>query len=242
MADQQQDYALLEKQVAQIEASLSEMTKRAEVAERNLEISKLDEDDRNAYNALSKEDQEKYHACKEKNCKDGLLNKGYETLEKANAVPEHIAKQLSDIQKQLDEEKTRRSAAEAAIKKSQDEADMLKFSKRANTEFNNLPGTDEEKGVVLKALHEKLAASELEATLKLLKAGNEAQGTIQAPVGKSSGQSAATDSQAIWARLVAKATEISKSGQSTDQAIDTFMKTPEGAQMYSEYLRLTQRQ
>jgi hypothetical protein len=238
MAEQNQDYEVLTKQVAAIEANLVEMTKRAEVAERNLDVSKLDEDDRNAYAALSKDDQEKYHTCKDSNCKDGILAKGYETLEKANAMPEAIAKQFADIKKQLDESNAKREAAEAAIKKSQDEADLLRFAKQAGNEFGNLPGTDEEKGAILKSLTEKLSADELAGVTKLLKAGNESHGTITKSISKASG--GAVTGTDTWAMIVAKANEsISKSGVKMTEAvaIEKFLQTPEGGALYQQYLK-----
>lgn len=74
-----------------------------------------------------------------------------------------------------------RERAERAEKIASEERDarlLGEYSKRAEKEYPNVPGTPEEKGRVLKALDEKLDATEAKALKIMLASGNNAMSTL----------------------------------------------------------------
>jgi chromosome segregation ATPase len=157
-------------QMTQLENDIAALTKRAEDAEFQLHITKLDAPMAEAYESLSSEEKEAYRAA-DAATREQILAKAAEKLRGDDVVPEQLQKRLDDIQKRLDEEVAKREAAEALAKRERDAREMQEMIKRAETEFAGLPGTAEEKGAVLKSLT-KLTSEEQEAITKLLKAGN----------------------------------------------------------------------
>jgi vacuolar-type H+-ATPase subunit I/STV1 len=165
----------LAKKLTDLETDLSKANQRADRLEH---LSKLDEEDHAAFDTLPEAEQEAYFKADAAaqtdilaKAKDAIAKKEDPTEDDTVAKVADIQKRLDDVQKQLGEEVTKRQAAEAVAKQERDAREMQEFTKRAETEFAQLPGTPVEKAQVLKSL-QKLTTEERAAVEKLFQSGN----------------------------------------------------------------------
>lgn len=151
-----------------LEGTLAETTKRAERAEG---IAKFTAEERQHFDKLNVADQ------------DAFLNGDVEfrkaKIEAAKPAPVQKTAIEIEVEKLREENRT----AMDRINKAELKAELAEYSKRARTELANLPGTDEEKGAMLRSVEKIDDPKVREVALKALKAGDAAQ----AALGKNSG-------------------------------------------------------
>ena len=122
--------------------------------------------------------------------------------------------------------------AEAVAKKARDISELAELAKRAEAEFSGLPGTADEKAVILKALCTKLSPEERMGVESLLKAGNACLAAGMRDVGKASPQGTGGDS---WAQIetLAKA-RAAKDGIPQAEAVCKVLD--ENPELYTAYV------
>lgn len=223
----------LEAQQSVLEGSLAEANARADKAEAALLVAKLNDKDREAFDALPEEDQTSFPTVSEEQ-RNELLEKGRKAISKRGEIPDEIQKRFETISKQLADAEKRASAAEAVAKRANEERLMVELQKRAEDEFAGLPGTVIEKANVLKSIETKLSKEEVAEVYKMLKAGNECLRGQMKEVGKSGGGETSDDA---YSRIEKRA-EVwaSEKRVSKEKAVEQFLLTPEGMQLYNEYL------
>lgn len=238
MSTQAVDLSKLEQQVAEFETKLSDITKAKETAEA---IVALTIPQRMVYDELSKEDQAKYLAGDEDVRKSLTpVEKAGDEEEEEEEISPAIAKRFEDVSKQLKDAQTKLAAAELVAKNERDARETIECSKRADTEFANLPGTAAEKGLVLKTLKTKLTSEEVAEVEKLLKAGNEALSQLATPVGKSGTTKddiSKSSKDAAWAKIEKKV-EVLATAEKLPfaKALDKVLTTDKEAQLlYEQY-------
>jgi hypothetical protein len=197
----------ISKKLDEMEKDLASVTKRAEEAEAALLVAKLDDEDREAYDALPEADQASFVQGDDA-ARSELLEKARKAIAKRDELPESVrkqmedvSKQLEDVRKQLTESQAKTAAAETVAKKAQDEREMVELTKRAEEEFAGLPGTPQEKAIVLKAMN-KMTPEEKASCEKMMAAGNACLAGQMKPVGK--GGSGVADGGA-WGTIEKKA-------------------------------------
>lgn len=238
MSAQAVDLTKLEQQVGEFETKLADITKAKDKAEA---IVALTIPQRMVYDDLSKEDQEKYLAG------DEAVRKSLTPVEKKEGdddeeeeISPAVSKRFEEVSKQLKEANDKLVAAEAIAKSEREAREAVECSKRAETEFNNLPGTSEEKGKVLKALKNKLAPEELVEVEKLLKAGDQAMSQLTKPVGNSGTAtpiSKGSSKEQAWAKIEKKATNLAAADKiSFSKALDKLLtEDKEAKELYNQY-------
>jgi hypothetical protein len=163
----------LEETLAKLEDGLNVQTVRANAAERNLLIAKMDKDDQAAYATLSKEDKARVI----KRIQDGkgiskILDPIKLQIAKSQELPETVRKRLDEADARVAKAEERIAKADERVAKAEAQAELVELSKKAEREFPNLPGTDVEKGLMLRAIN-GLDKAVSEPIIKMLKAGNE---------------------------------------------------------------------
>lgn len=229
----------ISKKLDDLETLLEETKKRADeaearatAAENELTVSKLDQDDREAFDALPEADQQTFLTADEAG-RSELLEKGRKSISKRDEVPDEIQKRLDDISKKLEQAEARANAAEAVAKKAQDDRRLVELAKRSEEEYAGLPGTPDEKALVLKSIEDKLTPEEAGAIFKLFKAGNECLRGQMHPVGKAA-PNADTAGDA-WTKIEKRAETLAKEKGITVQKATTMVLEAE-PQLYQEYL------
>lgn len=211
---------------------LEDQLKKAEdalnAAELRAAVASMDPDDGAAFEALSETEKAEFAKANEEE-RETLLAKSASRIEKANALPEAVQKQLSEIQKKLDDAESRATAAETVAKAERDRAHLQELSKRAETDFANLPGTPEEKGKILKSL-ESLPEEEREPVLQILRAGNEAMKATMAPVGKNS----TTSVGGAWGKIESLAKSLVSPTLTKEKAVAKVIE--DNPELYDAYL------
>lgn len=226
------------KKLDDLEALLEETKKRADeaevratAAEGELLVSKLDEEDREAFNALPADDQTTFKVGTDEQ-REALLEKGRKSISKSVEVPEEVQKRLDDISKKLEAAEARANAAEVIAKKAEDDRRLTELSKRAEDEFAGLPGTPVEKGLILKSIEDKLTKDEAEAVYKLFKAGNECLRGQMKEVGKSASTSDGAD---VWSKIEKKG-QVRAEERKISLAKAITQVIEENPELYTEYL------
>ncbi len=176
--------------ITSLEGTLAETTKRAERAEG---IAKLTVDERTHFDKLAAADQDAFLAG------DAEFRK--QKIEAAKPAPvEKTAEQRRiEVLEKREQDLTER------VRKAEDAAELATFVKRASVELPNLPGTDDEKGAMLRAVEKIADPAARDAALKALKAGNAAQESLTKAAG--SGRAAAV-SDSAEAKIEAEAVKI----------------------------------
>lgn len=222
----------ISKKLDELEQELTKANARADKAEAELLIAKLDDEDREAFDTLPQEDQTAFVAADETK-RSEMLEKARNTIAKRNELPTEIQKRLDDITKRMNDAEARATAAETIAKRANDERRMTELTKRAEDEFAGLPGTAVEKAHVLKSL-EKLSEEERSEVEKMLKAGNECLSGQMKPVGKSGSSDMAGDA---WAKIEKRSEVLAGEKKiSKAKAMQEFLETPEGQQLYDQHL------
>jgi len=164
----------LEETLAQLEDGLSVTKARLATAERNNLILKMDPDDRKAYETLSKEDKARVI----KRIQDGkgvskILDPVKVQIAKSQELPESVQKRFQDQEEKIAKQDEEIKKANERVAKAEAAAELVELSKRAEKEYPNLPGTDIEKGMILRVIN-GLEKPLQETVTKMLTAGNEA--------------------------------------------------------------------
>ena len=92
-----------------------------------------------------------------------------EVKEKFEAMEKSLEDSKGDTKKAQEEA----TEARKDTKVEKDARELAEFTKTAEKDYPNLPGTPEEKGRLLKSLSEKFEGKDLETALKMFKAGDE---------------------------------------------------------------------
>ncbi len=228
-------------QVTTMEKDLAAVTKRAEAAEAALAVAELDGEDREAYDTLSDADKATFVQADE-DARSEILTKARKAIEKRNELPADIQKRFDDVQKRLDaaeakakEAEAKVSAAESVAKKAQDDQRMTVLAKRAETDYAGLPGTAQEKAIVLKSLEDKLSPEEQEAVFKLFKAGNECLRGQMKEVGKGASTGDGNTGESAWTTIEKKADAMAKDKNITKAKAVTEVIAAE-PELYERYL------
>lgn len=108
-----------------------------------------------------------------------------DTSKKLEVMKRDFESKLAEIKKDSD---ARIATAENLAKAERDAREKTEFAKRAEKELGNYSGKAEEKGEVLRALHnavhKTMTPEQLKGVTDLLAAGNEAIGKLTAPLGR----------------------------------------------------------
>lgn len=231
------DISKLEETLAKLEDGLTVMKGRAERAERELLVAKLDEDDRAAFQTLSKADKASViDRLQRGKGISKILDPVKLQIAKSNELPEPVRKQLAEEVTKREALEKRLTIAEAVAKKAVDEAELVTLSKRAEKDYPHLPCTSEEKGAVLKFV-EGASKEVKEAISKMFKAGNEALSSLFIEKGSSASDPGGAEEKidAIAKQLVAE--NVSKGDKQLTYAV-AYAKTLEmHPELYNEYLR-----
>jgi hypothetical protein len=222
-----------------LETELSKANKRADRLE---VLGKLDDEDRAAFATLKEADQEAFFES-DSEAQAGVLAKTRDAIHKQEEEPVDIPaaiqkrldegkQQLESIQKKLDDEVTKRQAAEAVAKAAQDARELSELTKRADTDFGNLPGTAEEKGLILKSLS-KLTVEERAAVEKLFQSGNACLASGMKPLGADGVAKGGNDA---WAQIEKKAQNLMGEGKVKSIAEGVTKVIAEEPTLYNEYL------
>ena len=158
----------LSKKFTSLEGTLAETIKRAERAEG---IAKLTAEERTHFDKISAADQDAFLAG------DAEFRK--QRIEAAKPAP--VQKTAVELEVEA-VRKENRDLAER-VRKAEDAAELAVFVKRAGTELAHLPGTDDEKGAMLRAVEKIADPAAREIALKALRAGNAAQESLTKAVG-----------------------------------------------------------
>lgn len=226
----------VEKQLTTLEKSLETANVRIARAET---VTKMEPEDFAVYKSFTEAQQEEFFKADAAG-QEALLEKGRKKPamddEEDDEDEEPVGKRYVELSKRLEEAEARVTAAEAVAKSEMNHRKLVEFSKRAEKELSNLPGTADEKGAILKSLNEKLTPEEFEGVHKLLTAGNEAFKTITSPVGKSS-PSTGTGNDA-WSTIEKRATALvaANSAKTVAEGVSKVLDTEEGKALYSQYL------
>lgn len=169
----------LSKKFTSLEGTLAETIKRAERAEG---IAKLTAEERTHFDKISTADQDAFLAG------DAEFRK--HRIEAAKPAPvEKTAEQ-----RRIEQLEKREQDLTERVRKAEDAAELATFVKRAGTELAHLPGTDDEKGAMLRAVEKIADPAAREAAIKALRAGNAAQESLTKAIG--SGRTAAVTGSA----------------------------------------------
>lgn len=182
----------LSKKFTSLEGTLAETTKRAERAEG---IAKLTAEERTHFDKLNTADQDAFLAG------DAEFRK--QRIEAAKPAPV----QKTEVEIRLEKAEQKNAELTERVRKAEDAAELATFVKRAGTELAHLPGTDEEKGAMLRAVEKIADPAAREIALKALRAGNAAQESLTKAVG--SGRAAAVTGSAED-QMAAKVNEYMK--------------------------------
>lgn len=181
-------------QVVEKLTALGETVAKAEQrAARAESIVKLTVDERTHFDKLAAADQDAFLAG------DAEFRK--QKIEAAKPAPV----QKTDVEIRLEKAEQRNTELAERVRKAEDAAELATFVKRASVELPNLPGTDDEKGAMLRAVEKIADPAAREVALKALKAGNAAQESLTKSAG--SGRAAAI-SDSAEAKIEAAASEI----------------------------------
>jgi len=228
-------------QVTTMEKDLAAVTKRAEAAEAALAVAELDGEDREAYDTLSDADKATFVQSDE-DARSEILTKARKAIEKRSELPADIQKRFDEVQKRLDEAESKAkdaeakvAAAEAVAKRAQDDQRMVVLAKKAEEDYAGLPGTAQEKAIVLKSLEDKLSPEEQEAVYKLFKAGNECLRGQMKEVGKGATTEGSTNGEGAWTAIEKKADVVAKEKNITKAKAVTEVITAE-PELYERYL------
>lgn len=235
------------KKLTELEGQLATaVTKQQELEKANQHqaaVIKLSSEEREVFDALPVEKQDEYLAA------DVEKRKGYKIpMDKDEEMDPQVAKRMSELEANHKAELAKRDAEMAEIKKRAEQAETIakaeqerreqvEFAKRAETELSAYSGTSEEKGKLLRALHNGvskcLSKEEVEGLQKLLEAGNTALSSQMKPIGKDgNGKQAGT----AYAKMDAKATEIQKNSEGKLTYHQAFAKVMEtNPELYQEY-------
>ena len=225
----------LSAKLTELETTVTSLTKRAEDAEYQVTLAKLGAKDQEAHSEFSETEQQAFRAAPEAE-RTAMLAKARATIQKRNdeasQMPELIRKQFETIEKALAQANARAEVAEAVAKKARDISELAELAKRAEAEFSGLPGTADEKAVILKALCTKLSPEERMGVESLLKAGNACLAAGMRDVGKASPQGTGGDS---WAQIetLAKA-RAAKDGIPQAEAVCKVLD--ENPELYTAYV------
>jgi hypothetical protein len=217
----------MQTELTKFEGQLSETNKRAERLE---QVIKLSSDERAYFDPLPVEKQDEYLKA-DAATREGLLKAGKKKAPADNMddgepdeddVEKRIEKKLAverqEFQKKLDavqkDAEGKIAAAETIAKQEREAREKTEFAKRAESELSNYPGTPEEKGAALQALHGStskcMTKEQVESIGKLLNAGNAALGQTMTSVG-GDGVSKGAGNDA-WGQIEKKAKDmVSKS-------------------------------
>lgn len=229
----------ISKKLDDMEKDLAAVTKRAEDAEAALLVAKLDDEDREAYDSLPEAEQAAFVQADD-DARSEMLEKARKAIAKRDELPESVRKQMEDVNKKLEdvtkklaESEAKTAAAEAVAKKAQDEREMVELTKRAEEEFAGLPGTPQEKALVLKAMN-KMTPEEKASCETMMKAGN----ACLAERMKSVGKGGDTAGGSAWDVIQKKATAMVAADVSKKL---TFAKAVEAVteqepELYDKYL------
>jgi len=227
----------ISKKLDEMEQELGVVQKRAEMAEAELLVAKLDDEDREAYDALPEAEQTAFVQADDA-ARSELLEKARKAIAKRDEMPEEIRKRFEVVTKALEQAETRATqaeaktaAAEAVAKKAQDEREMVELTKRAEEEFAGLPGEPVEKAMVLKAIS-KMSPDEKTAMEKMLKAGNACLAGQMKPVGKG-GDASGGDA---WSTIEKKAKALVAADSKLTVAKATEKVIEQEPALYEAYL------
>lgn len=151
-----------------LEGTLAETQKRAERAEA---ITKLNAAERAVFEKLDAAKQDEYLAG------DATVReKLAESVKPAKTEP-------TDIEKRLAAQEAENVSLAKRLAAAEEEAELARYAKRATVEIPNTPGTDDEKGRMLRAVDKIADADARKAALAALKAGDAALATLGKQVG-----------------------------------------------------------
>jgi hypothetical protein len=176
-----------------LEGTLAETKKRAERAEG---ILKLNADERAVFEKLDAAGQDEYLA-------------GDATVRAAKAASVKPAvTEPTDIEKRLAASEARNESLAKRVADAEERAELAEFSKRAEKELPNTPGTADEKGRMLRSVEKIADADARKAALAALKAGDAALAGIGKQIGAPGSVAESSDA---YAKLEKAAEEIRKS-------------------------------
>lgn len=194
-------------QIQELSGKLDVTEKRADRAE---QIIKLNAEERTVFDSLDAARQDEYLKA------DATARKAFTPTKEGEGADDPVQKKLDamqvEFQKQLDTVKKdadeRIAKAEGIAKAERDAREKTEFMKRAEGELENYPGTIEEKGSLLQALHngvsKLLTKEQVEGIAKLLASGKEALAKSMKPIGKDYTGTGTSDPEQQMEALVTK--------------------------------------
>lgn len=196
------DFAKANDRIKALDEEAKKAKERADAAEKRLAvITKLSAEDRALFDAMTSEQQEEIISSDDKQ-RTAKLAKAREDANREPEIPEAIQKRLDEQAEELRKAREKADAFEKSANEEREARRKAELAKQAENDYGALPGTPEEKAVVLKSL-DKLEASEREGVTKLLKAGNAAMSQLTKAEGSESGT--ANDGDA-WSQIEKLAT------------------------------------
>lgn len=198
-----------------LDGTLAETLKRAERAEG---ILKLTTEERAVFDKLDIAKQDEYLAGD-----SGVREKFAESVKPARSEPTEVEKRLAATEAE-------NKALAKRVADAEDRAERAEFAKRAKSELPNTPGTDEEKGDMLRSVEKITDPKVREIAMRALKAGDAALEAL----GKNSGVPGNDAASGAYEKLKKSVSEIQKSEKVTEaQAWGLVMqRQPE---LYREY-------
>jgi hypothetical protein len=135
------------------------------------------------------------------------------------SLPESVRKMIEKQNERLEKAEKAAKDAEQKAAVEKDAREQREFIEKARTDIPNLPGTAEEKGTLLKVVNAKLEKKDIDALMKLLKAGDTAvkslvmmgeNGEIGSEVEGDGSEESLRKSEGVRGELEDKAAEIRK--------------------------------